>query len=121
MTRAVRSCLGVPQLAPWMQSPTAAAERAGAKGIGEDVPASTAASARLTTSSRISGFSICVPALPKSIRLTTVSKDGFDQPKGLESFSLAVLDQTRVPLIPRLGTQESSKGLSKPQNAPYDG
>ena len=59
MTRAVRSCLGVPQLAPWMQSPTAAAERAGAKGTGEDVPASTAASARLTTSIRVSGFSIC--------------------------------------------------------------
>jgi hypothetical protein len=50
--------------------------------------------------------------------LTTASKDGFDQPKGLESFSLLVLDQTPVPLIPRLGTEETSRGLSKPQNAP---
>src|SRR3954471_18517123 len=83
-TLAVRSCRGVPQLAPWTQSPTAAAEAAGASGDGDEPSANTAASASPTASVRMSDFNIRFFALPLSVRMTTVSKDGFDQPNRME-------------------------------------
>ena len=86
---------------------TAAAEAAGASGDGDEASASTAASASPTASVRMSGFNIRCPALPLSVRMTTVSKDGFDQPNRMELLG-PVLGESPSPRIPRSRTEESS-------------